>query len=310
MSTSEQTPAPSQQQQQQQRVRKPPFADWPTIKILTPPQGRFSPKTDEWCFTYCSQSVSGRLHGKEPNCRSVCIRKVFPHEVRNVLSFQRHNEVGPDGKAKYPLPAEGQPSNLPRILGGTPKYDSGDPPPNAPASPTKHWDEGWYFWTGKGKWTVLQKTEEMMLDFQRQQKLEQIRQSRKDTWQEYQDQMQQNAGEQVGERKSRGPPWWTPLVPPKSVQDTSSLSLLVPLPPDFPPLLDKIKKLLAPSQKVLGILYESVTSGEQKQFAERVWAKAKTDQPYILAQRTCFHAYDQWKKRSVTEEDDGKKGSP
>lgn len=90
----------------------------------------------------------------------------------------------------------------------------------------------------------------------------------------------------------------------------SSLSLLVPLPPDFPPLLDKIKKLLAPSQKVLNIFYESLTSGEQKQFAERVWEKAKTDEPFILARRTCSHVYDQWKKRSVAEEDDGKKGSP
>jgi len=26
-------------QQQQKQVRKPPFADWPTIKILIPPQG-------------------------------------------------------------------------------------------------------------------------------------------------------------------------------------------------------------------------------------------------------------------------------
>ncbi|KAH9485036.1 hypothetical protein JR316_0001940 [Psilocybe cubensis] len=310
MSTSEQTPAPSQQQQQQQRVRKPPFADWPTIKILTPPQGRFSPKTDEWCFTYCSQSVSGRFHGKEPSCRSVCLRRVFPHEVRNILSFHRHNEVGPDGKAKYPLPVEGQPSNLPRILGGTPKNDSDDQPSSTSASPIKHWDEGWYVWTGKGKWTVLQKTEEMMLDFQRQRQLEQIRQKRKDMWLEQQDQMKQNGGELVGEQRPRGPPWWTPLVPPKSVEDTSSLSLLVPLPPDFPPLLDKIKKFLEPSQKVLNIFYESISSGEQKQFALRVWEKAKTDEPFILAQRTCSHVYEQWKKHSVAEEDDGKKGSP
>ena len=30
---------PAPRQQQQQGARKPPFADWPTIKILTPPQG-------------------------------------------------------------------------------------------------------------------------------------------------------------------------------------------------------------------------------------------------------------------------------
>ena len=37
MPSSEQS---SQEQQQQNKVgKKPPFADWPTIKILSPPQG-------------------------------------------------------------------------------------------------------------------------------------------------------------------------------------------------------------------------------------------------------------------------------
>jgi hypothetical protein len=42
MSSSSSQPNSASQQQQQQRVRKPPFADWPTIKILTPPQGKSS----------------------------------------------------------------------------------------------------------------------------------------------------------------------------------------------------------------------------------------------------------------------------
>jgi hypothetical protein len=309
MSSSEQTPAPSQQQQQQPRVRKPPFADWPTIKILTPPQGRFSPKIDEWCFTYCTQNVSGRIHGKEPNCHSMCLRKVFPHEVRNVLAFKRHSTVGPDGKAKYPLPAEGQPDNLPRLLGGS-KDDSEEHSSKPTTAPPKYWDEGWYLWTAKGRWAVVQKTEKMMLDLQHQQQLEQVRQSRKEIWQDYQEQLKQHVGDQSGGRPPpQAAPWWGPIVPPKTVQDTSALSLLVPLPPDFPPLLTKIKKLLAPSHHVLSILNESITSGEQRQFAERVWEKSKTEEPFVLAQRTFSHAYEQWKKRDVAEEDDGKKGS-
>ncbi|KAF8967927.1 hypothetical protein BDZ97DRAFT_1916500 [Flammula alnicola] len=308
MSSTEQTPAPSPQQQQQPRVRKPPFADWPTIKILTPPQGRFSPKVDEWCFTYCSQTVSGRIHSKEPECHSVCLRKVFPHEVRNILSFKRHQSVGPDGKAKYPLPAEGQSANLPRMLGGLPKDDSEDRPKAPSATPTKFWDEGWYLWTGKGQWAFLQKTEKMMFDLQNQQQLDMVRESRKEVWHDYQEQLKQNAGEQGERVPPIGAQWWGPIVPPKS-PDTSSLSLLVPLPPDFPPVWDRINKLLAPSFQVLGILHESITSGEQKQFAKRVWEKAKTEEPFVLAQRTCSRAYEQWKKRDVAEEDDGKKGS-
>ncbi|KAF8897094.1 hypothetical protein CPB84DRAFT_1781550 [Gymnopilus junonius] len=309
MSSSEQVPGPSQQQQQQSRVRKPPFADWPTIKILTPPQGRFSPKVDEWCFTYCTQSVSGRIHGKEPNCHSICLRKVFPHEVRNVVAFKHHNNVGPDGKAKYLLPAEGQSANLPRMLGGS-KDVTEDNSSKPKATQPKYWDEGWYLWTATGRWAVVQKTEKMMLDLQHQQQLEQIRQSRKEIWQDYQEQLKQNVGDKpVGQTPPQAP-WWGPIVPPKNIQDTSSLSLLVPLPPEFPPLLAKINKLLAPTYEALNITFESITSGEQKQFAQRVWEKAKTEEPLILAQRTFSHAYEQWKKRDMSEEeDDEKKGS-
>ncbi|KAF8161245.1 hypothetical protein B0H34DRAFT_857717 [Crassisporium funariophilum] len=311
MSSTEQTPASSEQQQQQQRVRKPPFADWPTIKILTPPQGRFSPKTDEWCFTYCSQSVSGRIHSKEPNCRSICVRKVFPHEVQNILSFKRHQVLGADGKAKYPLPKEGQSSNLPRILGGTSKNDSEDQSQSRATSSgsTKYWDEGCYLWTGKSRWAMLQKTDNMMLDLQKQQQAETMRERRKEVWHDYQEHLKHGAGDQSSEQPETNGKWWGPIIPSKPIPDTSSLSLLVPLPPDFPPIWEKINKLLAPSYQVLGILQESVSSGEQKQFAQRVWEKSKTGEPFVLAQRTFTRAYEQWKNRDVPEEDDGKKGS-
>lgn len=89
----------------------------------------------------------------------------------------------------------------------------------------------------------------------------------------------------------------------------SDLSLLIPLPPDFPPFWDRINKLLAPTHQALGILHESLTSGEHLQFAQRVWEKAQTDEPFVLAQRTFSRVYEQWKKRDVADEDDPKKGS-
>jgi len=240
MSSSEQSSASSQQQQQQQRVRKPPFADWPTIKILTPPQGkfilgwrlllvnmwqrtgRFSPKCDEWCFTYCTQSVSGRIHGRDPNCRSLCVRKVFPHEVRNILSFKRHDVVGPDGKAKYPLPAEGQSANLPRILGGTSKDESED----RPTAQTKYWDEGWYLWTGKGRWASQWKTDQMLVDLSKQQMLDKIREDRREIWQDYQEQLRQSVDHQGDISLPSQPPWWVSLVPPKASEDVRCVPTL------------------------------------------------------------------------------------
>ena len=50
-------------------------------------------------------------------------------------------------------------------------------------------------------------------------------------------------------------------------------------------------------------------SGEQKEFAIRVWEKAKSEEPFVLAKRTLSHAYEQWKKRDESEGDDEKKGS-
>jgi len=123
-------------------------------------------------MTYCSQSVTGRIHGKEPYCRSLCVRKVFPHEVRNVIAFKQHKQVDQSGKAAYPLPTEGQPANLPRILGGKPPEDHSNHNP-------KNWDEGLYLWTGKGPTAAHQKIDSMSLDFEHQRQVVEMRERRR-----------------------------------------------------------------------------------------------------------------------------------
>ena len=149
---------------------------------------------------------------------------MFPHEVRNVLSFKRHQSVGPDGKARYPLPSEGQSANLPRVLGGTPKDDSEDAPKVPTAGPTKYWDEGWYVWTGKGRFAGMEKIEKMILDLPLQQKLEKIRESRKEVWHDYEERLKQNTGQQ-DVRNQVGPQWWGPLVAPKTIEDAKCVAV-------------------------------------------------------------------------------------
>lgn len=80
------------------------------------------------------------------------------------------------------------------------------------------------------------------------------------------------------------------------------------LPPDLPPIWERINKLLAPSHRALSILRESIVSGEQRDFALRVWEKAQTNEPFILAQRTVSKAYERWKERPAA--DDDRKNSP
>ena len=327
-----------------QRARKPPLADWPTIKILTPPKGstlrhcsiatkftlltsgRFSLKTDEWCLTYCSQTITGRIHSKEPFCRSICIRKVFPHEVKNIVAFKNHRNVAADGKTKYPLPVEGQPANVPRYLGGMPTEDDDVREPTVDG--IKVWDEGWYFWTSDSRLAIHEKTDTMLMDLEQQRRLAEHREQRREVWQDYQDHLQNALQNQEGEDSHNGQPsrWWGPIVPPRPVPAfryvttrrllhvylmlvSSSHSLLVPLPPDIPPFWGRISKLLAPSYKVLSIFHESLISGEQKKFANRVWEKTWSNEPFILASRTFSATYERWKDRDIqADEDDGKKG--
>jgi hypothetical protein len=59
----------------------------------------------------------------------------------------------------------------------------------------------------------------------------------------------------------------------------------------------------------MGILRDSVASGEQKEFAQRIWEKAWTDEPLLLATRSFRSAYERWKERDTADEDDDKKGS-
>jgi hypothetical protein len=231
--------------------------------------------------------------------------------------------VGPDGKAKYPLPSEGQADNLPRLLGGTPKDDSEKDDSEvrqAPSSLTRYWDEGYYLWTGKGRWAGQQKTEHMMLDLPQQQVLNKLRENQKELWQEYQEQLKENANQRGDEQALPEVQWWGPLVTPKTLEDAgyifsttllnllahanicSSPSILIPLPPDVPSMWKKIDKLLAPSHRALSILHESVASGEHTGFALRVWEKARSEEPFILAKRTIAHAYEQWKKRDGEDE--------
>jgi hypothetical protein len=235
------------------------------------------------------------------------------------LSFKKHESVGLDGKARYPLPAEGQPANLPLLLGGTSNNDWEDRPRT---SAKKCWDEGWYLWAGQGRWSVLQKTDMMMLDLQKQKQAELKRERRKELWHDYQAHLKHGLGG-VADQPQSGQ--WGPIVPPKPIPDTryvetycdmdcnfddvrssSSLSLLVRLPPDFPSIFEKIDKYLQPTYRVLSILRESFASGEQKEFALRVWEKAKSDAPFILARRTIEHAYEQWKKWDVKDDKDDK----
>ncbi|KIY68061.1 hypothetical protein CYLTODRAFT_351948 [Cylindrobasidium torrendii FP15055 ss-10] len=265
----------SQKPSTQPKVRQPAFANWPTVKILVPPQGRFSPKTDEWCITYCTQSIRGRLETKQPSCRSLCVRHIFAHEVRNILAFRHHQAVDEEGQARYPLPAEGQTVNIPKLLGGKPPEPDKEP---GPIPPKRFWEEGWYFWTSTTPQAALEHMATMHFDLRKQQQREAYKDKRKATWIEYQ---------QFIERKQDANPeaaakFHGKIVPPKPLPDTTQDSLLIALPPQIE-LWHSLDRVLKPTWNSLNTLQESIASGNMRRFATRCWENAFTKEPWKLA---------------------------
>ena len=74
-----------------------------------------------------------------------------------------------------------------------------------------------------------------------------------------------------------------------------SQSLLLPVSPPVPILTAPIKNLLAPTAKVLTLTRESISSGSQLKLAARMWEKAGTNEPFILARSVCRKMWQTWK---------------
>jgi len=124
-----------------------------------------------------------------------------------MLSFKAHRSVDAEGKAKYPLPAEGQTENLPGILGMQPPEDSDQKP-----SP-RFWEEGWYFWTTTNLQAAQQKTTMMKFDLQKQQAIMDRQQKRRELWQEYQEQLTQVGADKDALAKQYGGNFVGTVVP-------------------------------------------------------------------------------------------------
>lgn len=148
---------------------------------------------------------------------------MFAHEVRNVITYKQHKNVGADGKAQYPLPTEGQPDNVPRLLGGSAPVlqdDEDEDGRQRARSDPKHWDEGWYLWTSSSATASLDKISAMRGDFAAHQKLEELKERRTRTWNEYQEYLERKglSGRIDDERDSK---WFGHLKPSKPTPDES-----------------------------------------------------------------------------------------
>lgn len=187
---------------------------------------RFSPRTDERCFTYCSQSASGRTQRQEPWCRSICIRRVFAHEVRKSLLNAEHtmdnlvNKPHPKQAiratptpetVKYPLPPEGQRAD--EVYEGFGQSDGGERyEQKIREKDAKYWEEGWYIWYSKSRWAAQEKVDLMMHDLPTQVGWWKHMAKQKEEWGKFNRDVDAKAGWEE-------PPTMTIAPPPRSIPD-------------------------------------------------------------------------------------------
>ncbi|KAI0332928.1 hypothetical protein GY45DRAFT_1359892 [Cubamyces sp. BRFM 1775] len=286
----------------------------PSIKIVRPPKGPFSPQVDERCFTYCSQSITGRIHGHDPWCRTICIRKVFLHEVTRILSRHQtetiHKQPGKPTRREitevieaapvnHPLPPEGQRYSgwlhamFEATVGGlvAPQEDSatGAGPPE-----TKYWKEGWYFWWSRSRWAAQERMDLMRRSLESQTEWQQLKERRNEEWERGASYDEHRLNEDVRVLGDHGnaPPF----------PDVSHESILLPLPDTFP-LGEQMRNVLAPTWKVLGVVRESVASGAQKELAQRLFEKALSDEPIKLLRVASSMI---WENMGFKDDDDSK----
>ncbi|KII95754.1 hypothetical protein PLICRDRAFT_34698 [Plicaturopsis crispa FD-325 SS-3] len=231
---------------------------------------------DEVCFVRCTQTISGRQHNAPPKCRSICFRYVAPTETTR--GFR-----GPLGTfaPPHPLPPENQPRDA-ATRNAAEKGVSGNSGGNSASAKKdlRYWQEGWYVWYGHNFAAATEKLDSMPHDL----RTARLEDARKKAY-----------GAFIRSQRStllRVPGLYPP--PRRPHPDYTPSSTLVYLPTVVSSIADDVHTLLAPAQKALVLLDESVSSGAQRALAGRVWEKACSRDPWVLARNVCDRVYKAW----------------
>ncbi|KAI0688982.1 hypothetical protein BC835DRAFT_1283921, partial [Cytidiella melzeri] len=263
--------------------------------------GPLGTESSERCFTYCSQSLSGRMHKQEPWCRTVCLRRVFKTEISGTLLTS-----GQEIEMKFPLPPEGQKGAhlVQSLLGakhsgkGTGDDGGAEPDWKALASATglkdvQVWQPGWYLYMSKRLAPSVNELSSMQHSIWEDHKFRV----------NYEHYLKNHSHKSMKELADE-----FPGMMPGMAKDVARMveiegTILVPLPPPMPSLNESLSQLLTPTSKMLKLTADSITSGRQAELAGRLWEKAQTKDPFILASNVLQKA---WKTlRNVDDDDDG-----
>ncbi|KAI0665682.1 hypothetical protein C8Q78DRAFT_1063555 [Trametes maxima] len=296
----------------------------PSLKIVRPPKGPFSPSVDERCITFCSQSVTGRIHGADPWCRTLCVRRVFLHEVTRVLSHHRQQtvhtrpgkpprvdvaEVIDTAPVHHPLPPEGQRYSgwlhalldIPASSASASSSTSATDLPvhtEASVSEPRYWKAGWYLWWSRSRWAAQERMDLMRRTLAGQTEWQDMKDRRNAEWEHG---VAYDEGRLVEDAQRLGDLGNMPPFP-----DVSRESILLPM-PSLPSLASQLRAVLAPTGTVLACVRESVASGAQAELAQRLYDKARTDEPIKLLRVCCALI---WENMGFGDDDDDGPDSP
>jgi len=235
-------------------------------------------KMDEMCLTYSFQSARGRSQNHEPNTYSICLRKVYPHEVTDYLlgkgwRTQQTNNI--------PLPPEGQPLQEHYV-------DESEASTKPDEDETRYWEQGWYLWTTSSNKNAVEKLLLMSQNLKFQDRYLQDKLHKDKDEQNEQMWIEQAHGRIRVELDGT----LSSIPPSDYLHYHWQSSSLTQIPSSLRPLFDPMRRLLAPTAKVLDIFRRSYESGSQREFARRVLEKGRSPDPFILGRRLCKKAWE------------------
>ncbi|KAH9996656.1 hypothetical protein BJV74DRAFT_960898 [Russula compacta] len=269
-----------------QQAPDPSFVDRiPSIRLSVPPRGRFSPATSERCFTYCSQSHFGRAHGNEPKCYTLCLRRIFNHEVNRVLTNVNYGPIikSPAVSANIPLPPEANTTLSQYISDPVHAEDSDDSASSSHTTTSqhpenqRHWQEGYYVWLSRSRQAASEHMSHMKRDLFQQSAYEHS----KALWAKAVREGKQHEFYRTPEAHIFGSEWTANMH--EDILSPPHCRMLFPLSTPAPELRRIISKYLAPTSIVLTTLHESFTSGDQTKFAHRMCESIQEGAPWTLA---------------------------
>jgi len=262
-----------------------------------------SSQIDERCFIYCTQTSRGRARIESPHCRTICIRRVFGHEVSDG-SYDSPDDPNLEFKPQnpIPLPPEGQ---HPEAVNSDGEVEINEN--------TRYWKEGRYIWTlNGGRWITHEKVDTMVLPIAEhakwvRQKESMLRVSKEvertgsnepiEAWRR---QHEENPDDQVE--------WEQPakIIPPLIALKDSFLGRFTPISTLIQETLHhRLTYILNPTANVLGVLRRSFAEGTQARFWKMTYEHATNGSALKLVQNAWGRRELVWKK--LEDEDERKK---